>query len=147
MGIATILLANDGSPAGAQALPHAVELARATGARLIGLYIADERLLFHAGIHRGEAEHELSDEAREVLAAMAAAAATAEVAFEGRSVTGRPTAAILKAIDETGAELVVIGSHGGGAVAQLLTGNVAEEVIRQVDVPVLVVPWRSRPNR
>ena len=38
------------------------------------------------------------------------------------------------------AGLVVLGSHGHGAVYGLLVGSVAEGVVRRSDVPVLLVP-------
>lgn len=39
-----------------------------------------------------------------------------------------------------GIERVVMGSRGQGAVAGALLGSVASKVLREVDVPVLVVP-------
>ncbi|MBX3703692.1 MAG: universal stress protein [Steroidobacteraceae bacterium] len=38
------------------------------------------------------------------------------------------------------AELIVLGSHGHGAVYDLLVGSVAEGVVRRSKVPVLLVP-------
>lgn len=46
-------------------------------------------------------------------------------------------------IAETGkrqAELIVLGSHGHGAVYDLLVGSVAEGVVKRSAVPVLLVP-------
>lgn len=37
-------------------------------------------------------------------------------------------------------DLVVIGSHGLGAVASLALGSVAQECIRRLSVPILVIP-------
>jgi nucleotide-binding universal stress UspA family protein len=42
------------------------------------------------------------------------------------------------------AGLIVLGSHGHGAVHKLLVGSVAEGVVRQSDLPVLLVPARVR---
>ena len=53
---------------------------------------------------------------------------------------GRPVHAILRAIEEQGAEEVVIGSHGRDGAARLLLGSVAETVVRRAPVPVTVVP-------
>jgi nucleotide-binding universal stress UspA family protein len=146
VGFSIILHPNDGSPAAALATPHAVELARVSGARLIGLYVSDEHLLFAAGIHRGEGEHEASAEAKQVLETIAAAAAAAGVPYVGRFVEGRPGEVILDLVQAEHADVIVIGSHGGGALEHLLVGSVAETLIRQATVPVMVVPWRSRPG-
>jgi nucleotide-binding universal stress UspA family protein len=146
VGFSTILHPNDGSPAAALATPHAIEIARVSGARLIGLYVSDEHRMFAAGIHKGEAEHEASVEAKRVLESMADAAAAAGVSYEGRHIAGRPGQVILDLAKAEHAGLVVIGSHGGGALEHLLVGSVAEALIRQAAIPVLVVPWRSRPG-
>jgi nucleotide-binding universal stress UspA family protein len=42
------------------------------------------------------------------------------------------------------AGLIVLGSHGHGAVHKLLVGSVAEGVVRQSELPVLLVPARVR---
>lgn len=39
-----------------------------------------------------------------------------------------------------GIDLVVIGSHGLGAVASLALGSVARDCIRRLSVPILVIP-------
>ena len=41
------------------------------------------------------------------------------------------------------AGLIVLGSHGHGAVYDLLVGSVAEGVVRRSTVPVLLVPARQ----
>ncbi len=146
MGYTTILHPNDGSPAAALATPHAIEVARISGARLIGVYVSDEHLLFSAGIHRGEAAHETSAEAKTVLDGMAAAAEAAGIAYSGRFAVGRPADVIMDLADSEHADLIVIGSHGGGALEHLLVGSAAEAMIRQAKIPVMVVPWRSRPG-
>jgi nucleotide-binding universal stress UspA family protein len=45
-----------------------------------------------------------------------------------------------------GIDLVVMGSHGYGAVAGLAMGSVARECIRRLAVPVLVVPQAAVAN-
>ncbi len=55
---------------------------------------------------------------------------------------GLPADEILSAVKEHGAELVVMGSHGHGALFHLFTGSVVTGVLKQIDCPVLVVPLR-----
>jgi nucleotide-binding universal stress UspA family protein len=50
-----------------------------------------------------------------------------------------------KIVDEArhhGAELIVLGSHGHGALFELLVGSVTSGVLRNAACPVLVVPSR-----
>jgi nucleotide-binding universal stress UspA family protein len=46
---------------------------------------------------------------------------------------------ILEAIDDLGADLVVMGTHGRTGLAHVLLGSVAERVLREAKVPVLTV--------
>ena len=64
-------------------------------------------------------------------------ACTSEVRF------GLPADEILSAAREIGAALVVMGSHGHGALYHLFTGSVVTGVLRRVECPVLVVPLRQ----
>lgn len=45
--------------------------------------------------------------------------------------------------DAQGADLLVVGSHGHGAIGRLLLGSVANDIIRHASVPVLVVKRRE----
>jgi nucleotide-binding universal stress UspA family protein len=59
--------------------------------------------------------------------------ATTEVLF------GSSAAAIVEHARENGMDLIVMGTHGRGAVAHLLLGSVAERVVRTAGCPVLTV--------
>ncbi len=50
---------------------------------------------------------------------------------------------ILHEARERKADAIVIGSHGGSGLAQLLMGSVAEAVTRHSEVPVLIVPHKG----
>lgn len=54
------------------------------------------------------------------------------------------TDTLLDALRKVGPDLVVIATHGRGALAQLLSESVAEAVARNADRPVLVVPVEGR---
>jgi len=56
---------------------------------------------------------------------------------------GDPVAGLLDYIRRLQPALVVVGSHGHGAVLRLLMGSVAESLIRRAGVPVMVVPAAS----
>src|SRR5262249_7953655 len=54
-------------------------------------------------------------------------------------VEGDPGREILRAARETGADLIVMGTHGRTGLTRLLTGSVAEKVLRKAPCPVLTV--------
>ena len=54
-------------------------------------------------------------------------------------VEGEPAEAITGAAAESGADLIVMGSHGHSQVRHFLLGSVTEAVIRGSEIPVLVV--------
>ena len=53
---------------------------------------------------------------------------------------GSPLHALLDYVKESGADFVVLGSHGHGVIASLLLGSVAEGMVRKASVPTLIVP-------
>ena len=46
---------------------------------------------------------------------------------------------ILRAEEEEGVSVVVIGSHGKSNIKEMLLGSVSEKVVRKAKSPVLVV--------
>jgi len=61
------------------------------------------------------------------------------------SLQGSTVEAILERAERVGADLIVIGSHGHGALYRALVGSVSEGVIRGSRCPVLLVPAEPRP--
>lgn len=52
---------------------------------------------------------------------------------------GQPDQAILEIVDDTGADLVVMSTHGYSGVTRWVMGSVTEKVLRATQVPVFVV--------
>jgi nucleotide-binding universal stress UspA family protein len=59
--------------------------------------------------------------------------------------TGNPFVEIVKYAEENGVDLIVIGTHGRGALMHLVMGSVAEKVVRKAGCPVLSVRPPERP--
>ena len=59
-------------------------------------------------------------------------------------VSSSPALAIVEYAAKAGVDLIVIGTHGRGAVAHLLMGSVAERVVRAAPCPVLTVRHPER---
>jgi len=76
-----------------------------------------------------EAERELT----KIKVGLRGIAVTTEVLF------GPPAAAIVDAAETNTADLIVMGTHGHGALMHVMMGNVAERVVRMAPCPVLTV--------
>ncbi len=63
--------------------------------------------------------------------------APADLAVEYLLAEGDPAAEIVKAARDRGAGLIVLGTHGLTGLQRLLTGSVAEAVVRRAPCPVL----------
>jgi nucleotide-binding universal stress UspA family protein/quercetin dioxygenase-like cupin family protein len=59
--------------------------------------------------------------------------------IEHRVAEGDAAEEVLRLLDALACDLVVMGTHGQTGLGRLLTGSVAEEVLRQAQCPVLVV--------
>ncbi|MEW5931026.1 MAG: universal stress protein [Gemmatimonadota bacterium] len=85
-----------------------------------------------------------------VEAALARAGGCADVEVREEVVWGAPPAReIVRLAAEDGTDLLVLGTHGRGALGRALAGSVGSEVARAAPCPVLLVPprmWR-RPRR
>ena len=57
-----------------------------------------------------------------------------------QKIDGLPVELILQTCEEEAADLIIIGSHGHGAVYNLLVGSVTAGVLKSAKCPVLVVP-------
>ena len=140
--IQSILLPRDFSSASDQALRHAVQLARATGAAL--------HVLYASVLHKGPfaATVDSSAETGEKIRAQLLEAPdgskvtdiTGEIQVETavvRNIAAGP--AILDYADDHDIDTIVMGTHGRRGVRRMLLGSVAEEVVRRAECPVLTV--------
>lgn len=82
-------------------------------------------------------------EGERIVEAGAAKLAGAGHAVECRVVSGSPRRAISAFAGQWGAELILVGSHGRGAVGRFLIGSVAQGILRKAHCSVEIV--RTRP--
>ncbi len=59
-------------------------------------------------------------------------------------VHGTTVEAILQEASDVAADLIVVGSHGRGAMYKLLVGSVSEGILHKSPLPVLVIPTHKR---
>jgi nucleotide-binding universal stress UspA family protein len=60
-----------------------------------------------------------------------------------RSVEGVPATRLLESVEETGAELLVVGSRGRGSIQSTVLGSVSRTLATTAPCPVVVVPAGS----
>ena len=59
-------------------------------------------------------------------------------------VHGATVEAILKEASDLDVDMIVVGTHGRGAMYQLLMGSVSEGILHKSRYPVLVIPTHKR---
>ncbi len=62
-----------------------------------------------------------------------------EVAFTSVKLVGDPGVEIVRHAEGAGCDLIVIGTRGHGAVANLVMGSVATKVLAAARIPVMVI--------
>jgi universal stress protein A len=144
-GWGRILVGLDFSPSSDLAFSYAVRLAEALGARLDLAHVHQPEV-----IPVPEMLLAPPDDAAAITAAqrqlqeLAGRAASRRIQVQVHVRTDAPVMGLLQLIEELQPDLVVIGSHGRGALMRLLLGSTAEQLCRRSPVPVLVVPAPQR---
>ena len=140
-----ILVATDFSEPSEAALAYGRELARNFGASLTVLNVVDNILTRAYGsdgmvLADSELQREIEDAARRQVDALLFEDDRRDLRAVGVTVTSNsPAAAIVTYARDVAVDLIVMGTHGRGAVAHLLMGSVAERVVRTAPCPVLTV--------
>jgi nucleotide-binding universal stress UspA family protein len=140
-----ILVATDFSEPSEAALVYGRELARNFGASLTVLHVVDNILARAYGadgmvLVDPELQREIDAAARQQLDALLFEEDRRTLGATAATVASNtPAAAIVAYANERRFDLIVMGTHGRGAVAHLLMGSVTERVVRTAPCPVLTV--------
>ena len=134
-----ILAATDGSECSVRAAAHAVYLAEALGAHLYALYSVNVHRAFQLGIHYGEAVAELRRFGQDAIDAVGEMAQERGLEVDKILVEGVPHKSIIRASDEIGADLIVLGSTGMTSLERALIGSESQKVQLYSERPVLLV--------
>ncbi len=145
-----ILVATDFGEAADSALAYGRELAQRFDATLHVLHVAENVYItafgaetyasFAPELQRDieERAHKLLDEA--ILDSDGSGPATIPVVMTSSS----PAFAIIDYAREQDIDLIIMGTHGRGALGHLLMGSVAERVVRLAPCPVLTIRQPER---
>jgi universal stress protein A len=140
-----VLVATDFSEPSEAALAYGRDLARNFGASLTVLHVVDNILARAYGsdgiiMADSELQREIQSAAQQQVDALLFDDDRDTLRAIGVTVTSNaPAPAIVTYAREAGTDLLVLGTHGRGAVAHLLMGSVAERVVRTAPCPVLTV--------
>lgn len=132
-----ILFPTDFSPCAEEAFGHAIHLATDTGATVHVLTVvgdeADDRPMEYLPLETADdgsgLYYEPDDEDHDE---------PVRIVYHQIQDTS-PSEAIVNRIDESAIDLVVMGTHGRRGADRLLSGSVAEEVVRRASCPVFTV--------
>ena len=143
-GLDTILVPVDFSETSDHALDYATGLTAAFGASLRLLHVVSDADVSPGteafwGFDENAVQRRWIDEATTKLDAVARDEGRRELRVEIAVEIGSPFVAIVRHARERSVDLIVMGTHGRGAVAHLLLGSVAEQVVRHAPCPVLTV--------
>ncbi len=138
-----LLLATDLSEASGAATEQAFELASRLGASLLIVSVIDPGSLRLPG-GRYNARMDQVRERREAMAqALVERGRDMGVPVSFLVWDGDPGDMIVAAAEAEHADMVLVGSHGRGAVGRFFLGSVSEHVVRHAPCPVLVVRPRE----
>ena len=136
-----ILVPTDGSTETERAVAHAASLAAAHDAELHAVYVLNSASF--AGFPMEGSWDGVGDtlrrEGEAALDRVEAIAADHGVEVTTHVEEGSPSKRIVTCAEREGCDLVVMGTHGRGAIDRLLLGSVSEGVVRDSSVPVLTV--------
>ena len=142
----SILIATDGSIVSDEALSQAIDLAQSMGAKLTVVTITPPMPVvapFEVTIGLSKEKHEEGAKvtAEKILKAAVEVAAAKSVTAETVHVANKEAAdGVLEAAAQTGADLVVVGSHSRRGLKRVVLGSQASKIASRAKIPVMVCP-------
>lgn len=139
-----ILVPIDGSATAHLAVEKAAGLAKAFGSRVTAIFVIDPYPFTGIGTDfaYGQAEYlnaataEANAAIKDAKAAFEAAGLSAETSVVEARAAWR---GVVETADSSGADLIVMGSHGRSGLEKLVLGSVTQAVLSHTHLPVLVV--------
>jgi nucleotide-binding universal stress UspA family protein len=147
--IRRIMVATDFSEGSDAATERAFAIASALGATIDLVHVLDTALLVapaSLGAMPLVEPQALMDEIDKALTARVEKAHRAGLVCQSDSLDGYPSREIVRHAQKTGADLIVLGTHGRTGLAHAIMGSVAERVVHRSSCPVLVIPPERKDN-
>jgi nucleotide-binding universal stress UspA family protein len=141
--IKRIVVGTDFSEGSDAALEYALAVAKTLDATVDLVHVLDPALLTAptalGAMPLADAEG-LMVEIDKALEVRAQRATAAGVPCTSDSLDGFPPRELARHAQKSGADLIVVGTHGRTGLAHAIMGSVAERVVQRATCPVLVVP-------
>ena len=140
-----VLLCSDGSEQSLKAAAVAAELAKRYGSELMVLHVFQVPVAPIAAVGAVGFDAALLQPPNEDIQESIARSTAAAIEAVGTPFTVRremgfsPAEVIVRVADEVKADLIVLGSHGSGAVERFLLGSVSDRVTHHAHCAVLIV--------
>ena len=137
----SILVPLDGSPFAEQALPWASETARRAGAMMQLALVHHPAPALATALEMPEIGAQLDDEARarEQTAQVDRVRASWNVPVTSVLLNGGVAEALHHQAEASGADLLVLTTHGRGPVSRFWLGSIADQLMRRLHLPLLFV--------
>jgi nucleotide-binding universal stress UspA family protein len=145
----SILVPLDGSTFGEHALPAALGIARRCGASLQVIRVHTAFVLAESGLVYDErVDRQLREQEQDYLEAVVKRVqAVSPVPVTCVLRDGLVTDGICEQVTASNAELIVMTTHGRGALSRFWLGSVADNLIRRAPVPILLQrPQKTAPE-
>jgi len=140
----TIVWATDGSELADRALPLVTELARVHDSRIVAVHANELLQGRFGGAPMLADEDDVRSRIGKQVEDLRAAGFTVDLRVETGS-RHTPAQLIAAAAAEVDADLIVVGTHGRGAVATAMLGSVTKSLLHVAQCPVLAItPVRER---
>lgn len=139
-----LLVPIDGSPTSELAVDKAIGLAKAFGSKVTAIYVVDPYPFAGVGADFAFGQTQYLNAAKaaatDALANARSRMEEAGVALQTATVESHTIwRGILQAADSGDADLIVIGSHGRSGIEKLVLGSVAQKIVTNTRLPVLLV--------
>ncbi len=137
-----VLVPTDFGPGSDRAMAYAAELAKSFGAEIVLMHAYEIPMVgFPDGslVATAEIASRVSEGAQVGLDRAAAALSMSGVRITKLLKQGPTWRTIVDTATESGAEMIVMGTHGRHGLPRALLGSVAEKVVRMSPCPVLTV--------
>ena len=135
-----ILVATDASEYSRQALKSALDLARKYHSEVELLFVMYKPLMFDGSLDEEDVIAQNQTERRGELAIQATLEGMdiTDVTLIKKILPGKPANVILEEIEKENIDLVIMGSHGYGAIAGSILGSVSQRVLYGAKCSVLI---------
>jgi nucleotide-binding universal stress UspA family protein len=133
-----ILVSTDFGASSSRAVDVAVDLARTFDAELTLVHVYEIPAFMYMGAWI-DVVTPIEQAAQAELDAVLASVRKALPSARAELRCGIPWTQVLEVAAESGADLIVMGTHGRTGVSHALLGSVAERIVRTAAVPVLTV--------